>query len=82
VRSAGGSGSAPSSPSSDGRVRVYLPYSGEDSLAKAKQYFSDAFIQQTPQGQKIQVGIYADAASAGDLITYLRNQGMQAELGQ
>lgn len=68
----------PVPPDQGGGFSVLVPFQGDESLAQIKAFAADAFVN---TAGKIQVGIYDDAESARALAEFLRNQGINAEIG-
>ncbi len=65
--------------SADGWFYVVQEYAGENSLAQAREAVPDAYIRQTTDGPKIQMGALLDAESAKQLLKELEEQGISAE---
>ena len=65
--------------SSDGWFYVVKEYAGENSLTQAREIVPDAYIRQTTDGPKIQMGALLDAESAKRLLKQLEEQGVSAE---
>lgn len=66
-------------PSSDGWFYVVKEYAGENSLVQARELVPDAYIRETTDGPKIQMGALLDAESAKRLLKELEDKGVSAE---
>jgi len=65
--------------SGDGWFYVVKEYAGENSLERAREIVPDAYIRQTTDGPKIQMGALLDAESAKQLLKELEEKGISAE---
>ncbi|NEP46861.1 MAG: hypothetical protein F6K35_49835 [Okeania sp. SIO2H7] len=65
--------------SPDGWFYVVKEYAGENSLDQAREIVPDAYIRQTTDGPKIQMGALLDAESAKRLLKELEEQGISAQ---
>lgn len=65
--------------SADGWFYVVQEYAGESSLDRAREVVPDAYIRQTTEGPKIQMGALLDAESAKGLLKELEEKGISAE---
>ncbi len=65
--------------SSDGWFYVVKEYAGENSLTQAREIVPDAYIRQTTDGPKIQMGALLDSESAKRLLKELEEQGVSAQ---
>lgn len=65
--------------SADGWFYVVKEYAGESSLDRAREIIPDAYIRQTTDGPKIQMGALLDAESAKQLLKELEDKGISAE---
>ena len=55
-------------------------YTGDASLAQAKQVFSDAYLIDTPDGKRIQLGAYDTQQTAEAITQILKRQGMTIQI--
>ncbi|MGD1704532.1 hypothetical protein [Dapis sp. BLCC M229] len=65
--------------SDDGWYYVVLDYVNEDSLYKAQQIISDAYIRETANGMKIQMGAFWEPERAKIFLQELRQEGLDAK---
>jgi len=59
---------------------VVADYTGDQSLAVARQVVSDAYVRNFPMGARIQLGAFVDAESAQSLVNQLQSQGIAARV--
>lgn len=76
--------SAPqSAPTREPHYYVVTEYSGDSSLAAARQAVPDAYVRNLPaEGAKVQLGAFSNEAKAQEMLQQLRNQGIEAEVYQ
>ncbi|MEM1172145.1 MAG: hypothetical protein AAGJ08_24445 [Cyanobacteria bacterium P01_H01_bin.35] len=65
--------------SDDGWYYVVLDYLNEESLYKAQQIISDAYIRETSNGMKIQMGAFWEPERAKVFLQELRQEGLDAK---
>ncbi len=65
--------------SDDGWYYVVLDYVNEESLYKAQQIISDAYIRDTDNGMKIQMGAFWEPDRAKIFLQELRQEGLDAK---
>ncbi|MGD1716223.1 hypothetical protein [Dapis sp. BLCC M172] len=65
--------------SDDGWYYVVLDYVNEESLYKAQQIISDAYIRETSNGMKIQMGAFWEPERAKMFLQELRQEGLDAK---
>ncbi len=65
--------------SDDGWYYVVLDYVNEESLYKAQQIISDAYIRETDNGMKIQMGAFWEPERAKIFLQELRQEGLDAK---
>ncbi|TVQ59157.1 MAG: SPOR domain-containing protein, partial [Spirulina sp. DLM2.Bin59] len=69
-------------PSNDPYYYVLVGYDGEDSLRAARGAIPDAYLRQFPQGIRIQMGAFDNAADAQRLVNALQGRGLVGEVHQ
>jgi hypothetical protein len=57
---------------------VVADYTGDPSLATARDVVGDAYVHNFPIGARIQLGIYDSEADAAAAAAALQNQGLAA----
>lgn len=82
TRSTAPAPTAQTSPTGSYPVKVVTPYDGDSALTKSRTVVPDAYLRNFPNGAKIQLGAYGDAASAEAKAQELRRQGIPAEVYQ
>ncbi len=65
--------------SDNGWYYVVVDYVNEESLYKAQEIVSDAYIRETPNGLKIQMGAFWDTEKAKIFLQELRGEGLDAK---
>ena len=61
-------------------VKVITHYDGDSALTKSQAVVPDAYLRNFPDGAKIQLGAYGDAAAAEAKAQELRSRGIPAEV--
>ncbi|MEA5419959.1 hypothetical protein VB712_12070 [Spirulina sp. CCNP1310] len=69
-------------PSNDPYYYVLVGYDGEASLREARGAIPDAYVRQFPQGIRIQMGAFDNAADAQRLANALQSRGLVGEVHQ
>lgn len=69
---------APAESSRRASYIVVAPYISDAMLAQVQTVVPDAYVENFDSGAKIQAGVFDDAASAGDLLRLLQEQGVTA----
>ena len=69
-------------PSNDPYYYVLVGYEGEASLREARGAIPDAYLRQFPQGIRIQMGAFDNAADAQRLVNALQSRGLVGEVHQ
>ena len=59
---------------------VLIDYNNDDSLFIARQVVPDAYLREFPVGLKIQMAALEDAAAAQQMVKYLQEQGLAAQV--
>ena len=65
--------------SDNGWYYVVVDYLNEDSLYNAQQIVSDAYVRETPNGMKIQMGAFWDPGKAKEFLQELRQEKLDAK---
>ena len=65
--------------SDDGWYYVVVDYGNEESLSQARQIISDAYIRETTNGLKIQMGAFLEPEKAKIFLQELRQEGLDAK---
>ncbi|MEB3343655.1 hypothetical protein [Okeania sp.] len=65
--------------SDDGWYYVVVDYANQESLLKAQAIISDAYLRQTTNGMKIQMGAFAESERAKMFLEELRKAGLNAK---
>jgi len=65
--------------SDDGWYYVVVDYANEESLYQAQEIISDAYLRQTGNGMKIQMGAFAESERAKIFLQELRKAGLDAK---
>jgi hypothetical protein len=73
---------SPAASSSGQGYTVVSPYTNDRDLTNARQQAPDAYLLNTSEGAKIQLGVYRDSAEAKTRAEQLRKQGVPAEVYQ
>ena len=58
---------------------MVVDYGNEESLDKARQIISDAYIRKTTNGMKIQMGAFLEPERAKIFLQKLRKEGLDAK---
>ena len=61
-------------------IKVITHYDGDSALTKSRTVVPDAYLRNFPDGAKIQLGAYGDAAAAEAKAQELRSRGIPAEV--
>ncbi|WP_080807399.1 SPOR domain-containing protein [Halomicronema hongdechloris] len=59
---------------------VVADYTGDQSLAAARQVVGDAYVRNFSMGARIQLGAFVDSESAQSLVRQLQSQGITAQV--
>ncbi|MDW8200022.1 MAG: hypothetical protein RML75_02250 [Cyanobacteriota bacterium SKYGB_h_bin112] len=70
---------APTRPSSPGYT-VVSPYTGDRHLENAQRVVPDAYVRNSEDGAKVQLGTFDDPAKARELVEQLHRQGIDAQI--
>ncbi len=62
------------------RYYVVVDYSGDASLAAARQVVGDAYVRNFSTGARIQMGAFSQPAAAQSLVQQLQQQGISAQV--
>ncbi|NER05916.1 MAG: hypothetical protein F6K17_26680 [Okeania sp. SIO3C4] len=65
--------------SENGWYYVVVDYVNEESLYNAQQIVSDAYIRETPNGMKIQMGAFWEPEKAKEFLQELRQEKLDAK---
>lgn len=69
-------------PDNDPYYYVLVEYGGESSLQQARSVVSDAYLRRFPQGIRVQLGAFDNAADAQRLVNAVQTQGIVAQIYQ
>ncbi|MDX2216322.1 MAG: SPOR domain-containing protein [Oculatellaceae cyanobacterium bins.114] len=71
---------APTSSSQGNLYHVVTEYSGDRSLEQVRQVAGDAFLRNTNEGARVQVGAFSEQSRAEELVQDLQQQGISARI--